>query len=210
MFDTALGYNSVTPNQTPTPGNPFVGFAQHYAFGGDYYGISSPALSAVLTINGVSLTINPNWNGTVYSVNDGGLNHMSGQAHEAMYSNDNGTVRTFNQSYGYVYNYEGSLPASITSSISTPFSYSVQPNDMAIGVFQFTNFDAHTNEINWGSVVSGQASITTLTVEVVNPVPLRPSTWPMMILGLAGIGFITYRRRRGAKADLGCQPDLVR
>jgi hypothetical protein len=30
----------------------------------------------------------------------------------------------------------------------------------------------------------------------VSAVPLGPSTWPMMVLGFAGVGFMAYRRSR--------------
>ena len=44
------------------------------------------------------------------------------------------------------------------------------------------------------SIVSGSS---TLTISQVAAVP-EPSTWAMMILGFAGIGAMTYRRRRAA------------
>lgn len=48
--------------------------------------------------------------------------------------------------------------------------------------------------------------ITTLdnfTTEILAPVP-EPSTWAMMILGFAGVGFMTYRRRKGAGRAVAC------
>ena len=45
-------------------------------------------------------------------------------------------------------------------------------------------FEGQTNQINWDNVV-------------LTAVP-EPSTWAMMVLGFAGVGFMTYRRRRVA------------
>jgi hypothetical protein len=51
--------------------------------------------------------------------------------------------------------------------------------------------------INWGSGDHAD----TLTVDVAGPpaVP-EPSTWAMMALGFAGLGFLGYRKTRGALA----------
>jgi len=38
-----------------------------------------------------------------------------------------------------------------------------------------------------------------LSTSLVAPIP-EPSTWAMMILGFAGVGFMAYRRRRGTTA----------
>lgn len=46
------------------------------------------------------------------------------------------------------------------------------------------------------SITSGPA---TLTISAVAAVP-EPSTWAMMILGFAGVGFMAYRRRNQAAA----------
>jgi PEP-CTERM motif len=42
-------------------------------------------------------------------------------------------------------------------------------------------------------------TLLTTTVTLTNGVP-EPSTWVMMILGFAGIGFMTYRRRNQSSA----------
>jgi hypothetical protein len=47
-------------------------------------------------------------------------------------------------------------------------------------------YPGQTNQINWDNVV-------------ISAVP-EPSTWAMMILGFAGIGFMAYRRRNQAAA----------
>jgi hypothetical protein len=42
-----------------------------------------------------------------------------------------------------------------------------------------------------------QSNLYSVTVTDVGAVP-EPSTWAMMILGFAGVGFMTYRRRKTA------------
>jgi hypothetical protein len=46
-------------------------------------------------------------------------------------------------------------------------------------------------------LVDGNGRFSTTTFDTVAAVP-EPSTWGMMILGFAGIGFMTYRRRSSA------------
>ena len=48
-------------------------------------------------------------------------------------------------------------------------------------------------------LVDGNGRFSTLTTPSIAAVP-EPSTWAMMILGFAGIGFMTYRRRNSALA----------
>jgi hypothetical protein len=55
-------------------------------------------------------------------------------------------------------------------------------------IFMSFTHEAVTN--NWFAVGDVQR-----TVESAAPVPLGHSTWPMMILGLVGLGFMAYRRR---------------
>jgi hypothetical protein len=46
---------------------------------------------------------------------------------------------------------------------------------------------------SWNAVGDAQR-----TVETVAPAVPEPSTWAMMILGFAGVGYVAYRRRRTA------------
>jgi hypothetical protein len=48
-----------------------------------------------------------------------------------------------------------------------------------------------------GAINTGQLTATVVDPVVVAPVP-EPSTWAMMLLGFAGIGAMTYRRRKSA------------
>jgi hypothetical protein len=48
-------------------------------------------------------------------------------------------------------------------------------------------------------VNSGNGLVTIDLISPITPVP-EPSTWAMMILGFAGVGFMAYRRRNQAAA----------
>jgi PEP-CTERM motif len=58
-------------------------------------------------------------------------------------------------------------------------SFSLQVNDLVLSTNRFQHIDAET--------LTG-----TITVAAVP----EPSTWAMMILGFAGVGYMTYRRRK--------------
>ena len=84
---------------------------------------------------------------------------------------------------GYIYNNNASLPASIT----TPFMHTVDANDTQVGYYYL--------QIG-GSAEAIYANLATLTVsEHVGAVP-EPSTWAMMLLGFAGVGFAAYRKKK--------------
>ena len=76
------------------------------------------------------------------------------------------------------------MPASIT----TPFTHTVGSNDYEFfGTYYLANGAASETIY---------AYITTLTVsEHVGAVP-EPSTWAMMLLGFAGVGFAAYRKKK--------------
>lgn len=75
----------------------------------------------------------------------------------------------------------GDPAAPVITSLNTPFTYTyVQVNSFSnVGGFTFG-----------GDFLS----LTTTTVSLTDAVP-EPSTWAMMLLGFAGIGFLAYRRK---------------
>jgi hypothetical protein len=80
--------------------------------------------------------------------------------------------------------------AGVPSSIFIPYTYVAQPGDngnadflLAIGP---SGLDVHT-----------VASEVQVSVDGVGAVP-EPSTWAMLVLGFAGIGFMAYRRKNEA------------
>ena len=82
----------------------------------------------------------------------------------------------------------------LTASITAPFSYTVGPGDFAYANFQFYTYDSSIGKQT--DYTYGSAILSNLTVEVagISAVP-EPSTWAMMILGFAGVGFMAYRRK---------------
>jgi hypothetical protein len=67
-----------------------------------------------------------------------------------------------------------------------------------------TGFDDQTNGTNYvhpgdpnSAKIFVPVGLTDVTITLAGAVP-EPSTWAMMILGFAGIGAMTYRRRKGA------------
>jgi hypothetical protein len=146
----------------------------NFIFGGTAFGAPSPLVgAAVLTIGDVSIDILGNKVGEIVGTNNG-PNAFSQQLHRAYDANGFAVENSIS-------NFSGELPATIT----TPFVYHVTSNDG--GGSDFSAFGA-----------SGNLDVTTLIVSLspptsVVPVPLGPSTWPMMILGLVGLGFMAYR-----------------
>jgi hypothetical protein len=72
--------------------------------------------------------------------------------------------------------------------IGTPFSISAGPNDYVSGYFVLNAGDQ--------PLASGLLDATTLTVSSVVPSVPEPSTWIMMLLGFAGLGFAFRQSRR--------------
>jgi hypothetical protein len=81
--------------------------------------------------------------------------------------------------YFYNYLYSTTVSTPYPASITSPFSYTFQSGDInQSGFFYGTEqLILHSN-----------------TVTLTNGVP-EPSTWAMMILGFAGVGFMAYRRK---------------
>jgi hypothetical protein len=165
-FDTSLGYTYSSSDY-------------NYAYGGSEYGAGhpSPVLSSMITINGVGRAVDGSYHGWDYGYNIGGV---SRQIHIAENVSSGHTENLNND----IYNYNGSLPGSIT----TPFTHTVDAHDAyAYGYYSLSNGTGYE---------SIQAKLATLTVsEHVGAVP-EPSTWAMMLLGFAGVGFAAYRKRK--------------
>jgi PEP-CTERM motif len=176
VFNTALGDVFSSPST-------------NFAKGGTLYGFVSPALRATLTINGVTVSIGvPNYNAQIYGQNEG-----TTSAEQAVAQNMEGVagigVYTYNYVDNEVHSNTGNLPASIT----TPFTYTVNPmTDYATQDFQFETYNYNTDTFE--AYADGQLSAETLTVTVVP----EPSTWALMFIGFGGLGFAAYRKRRPA------------
>jgi hypothetical protein len=177
VFDTTLGDVVSTPST-------------NYAQGGTLYGFVSPALSATLTINGVTVSIGvPNYNAQIFGQNEGTTSAQQSVA-QNMEGSSSG-VYTYNYVDNEVHSNTGNLPASITTS----FTYTVNPaTDYAIQDFQFYTYDNGTGTLE--VYAYGELSAETLTVTA-GAVP-ELSTWALMLIGFTSLGFAAYRKGRPA------------
>ena len=174
VFDTNAGYASGLPSSPTT----------NFAYGGSYYGNSSPLLSNSLTIGGTyNYTITSTTADWIYGYNCGG-SYFSQQDHfAANYSAD-----FDNYLHNIVSNDTGALPATIDA----PFIYLIQPEDYQDAYFQlYSKFGPST-------AIQARLFKLTETVESVSALietPL-PATFPLFAAGLAGFGLIGWRRRK--------------
>jgi hypothetical protein len=169
VFNTSVGY---------TVGWPW----QQIAYGGSCCGAGSPALSATATVNGHSASIGP---GTEY----GEIYGFNGGPFSQQYDQDNNFTVADNV---YTYNYGASAvtsePTSLPAQIEGPFTYNTNPLDSSYNNVQIYTWNANTGAVSWA-----WADGTVSTLTIMPEVP-EPSTWAMMLLGFAGLGFAGYRR----------------
>jgi hypothetical protein len=126
-FDTSLGRT-------------FSSLERNFTVGGSTLGIASPALRSTVTVNGITQAIfTGNYYGQILGHNNG---FNSEQSHRAWFQNSAGNVYTSNDNLNYIRNYDGSLPASIT----TPLSHDVTLNDETYGYFRFWTYDYNTGK----------------------------------------------------------------
>ena len=160
----------------------------NFAYGGTVYGASvpSPSLGAYLTINNHREFIGGSYFGIISGYNDGSY---SQQNHAAGTVSFPGGIEHDDSVTTEIYNYSATLPASITSD----FTYNIQPGDTVSG-----SFDFYTYDFGVGALVNtyGNLDTTELSEKTgLSAIP-EPSTWSMMLLGFAGLGIVGYRRTR--------------
>jgi hypothetical protein len=102
--------------------------------------------------------------------------------------------------------------------VITPLNVTLTAYDgtTAVGTVAYTTADGLQHDANQNYVVlatsglltsvditstSGIGQMKQFNVSGVTPVPL-PSTWSMMVLGIAGLGFVAYRRPKKSRATL--------
>ena len=131
--------------------------------------ISNAATDVEITINAITRSIGSISSSLALNYHSGNQSHVQ---HEAYH----GT--TFSQyiTMGQTDNVNGSLPLSLTA----PYDFS-GPN--GTGFFRFE-----------GGTLALFTPTRVTSSEMAAAVP-EPSTWAMMILGFAGVGFVAYRRR---------------
>jgi hypothetical protein len=148
------------------------------AVGGSYYGVASPAVSASVTING-------------HTANIGGGNYIAEiwgsdgvQADYAWNIVDDGITYISNESW------DTTGGNNIPSSIIQPFTSLL---DGGAGFFMISTQDIASGQ--YDEFADGYVTLTGMTVGPVEAVP-EPSTWAMMLLGFAGLGYAGFRRAK--------------
>jgi hypothetical protein len=167
-YDTSLGYRTTSTTRDNV-------------YGGPYYGSTSisPVLSSMITINGIGKAVAGSYAGYLNAENNG----AGGYGEEYHYAGDASSAQAEVLS-SFISNTAGSLPGSLT----VPFTHTMDSQDYIKAYYSL-------NDYNLGSETIF-ADLATLTVsEHVAAVP-EPSTWAMMLLGFAGVGFAVYRKRK--------------
>lgn len=178
VFDTTLGETFSSPGK-------------NYALGGLRNGLQSPALSASITINGISFGFVPNNIGFINNINAAVFNNVfvSLIEHRANHFAPTGDVEAaiLTHNLRHFSLNEPTYP----SSLSQPFEHDVQFNE---DVFAILILDYHTFANHYTAFVNATLAPSHVSIEVAG-VP-EPSTWAMMLLGFAGVGYRVYRRRK--------------
>jgi hypothetical protein len=138
-------------------------------YGGSAYPLPNPLISAALVINGHTFSSNGSSSSELMV-----RNFAAFDAYTFVGDTSN---RFF---YTSIFSTNANAPS--PSSVNSPFSYSFQGGDLNSGFFVFD-----------GELLN--LSSTTVTLAAAAP---EPSTWAMMILGFASIGFMAYRRKSAA------------
>ncbi|MEH2608016.1 PEPxxWA-CTERM sorting domain-containing protein [Bradyrhizobium sp. AZCC 1693] len=172
VFDTSLGETLNSPGW-------------NYALGGSFFGSPSPALSATFTINNVSLDFVPNKLGFIQGIHDTGSLIQHDIKRLAQLGPTTETVNLIHRL--------DRLDSLFPSSLDGPFSHTVDSKD---GIFAIVDIE-YRNFVTGMYSAYVHARLTPTNVTISSGVP-EPSTWAMMILGFAGIGYGVYRRRKPA------------
>lgn len=168
VYDTALGIRSTNPYVSDT------------LYGGTSQNVSSPIVSAMLTVNGIRIA-------GPAGDNDSHTNYIREYMpfdYSTAYVLDN----VQDNAGGYLYNEVRSevIPSSVPPSIETPFTMT--------GHFQGGGY------LIRGAAVTNFAFGYDGTVTVAETSVPEPTTWAMMLLGLAAVG-LARRTLRGQPAS---------
>ena len=159
--------------------------------GGSSTGFTDPLVSASVTVNGVTENIPGLYDSELTLCSSSCPSTAAGSLtlYASDYSNGGPTGSTTNNRTYLVI--DGAFPSSIT-----PGSFTFTPSS-GVG---YISLSTAANSGN-GTVVDTyfEASLTTATVTVAASVP-EPSTWAMMLIAFAGLGFAGYRSWRNAVA----------
>ena len=94
----------------------------------------------------------------------------------------------------YLANLTGSVQGNNGKIEKIDFDNTPQAFSFAGGTFTLQVFDVSPFAVGKSNSIAGQIELTSVT-----PVP-EPTTWAMMLLGFAGVGFLAYRRKNQGPA----------
>jgi hypothetical protein len=104
--------------------------------------------------------------------------------------------------YSFVWN--GSAVTEWDKTGLNDFNWWLFSNTAGLDFYEFGNTTSNENDPTQAVVYRDGIYLTHGAINVAPAVP-EPSTWAMLILGFAGMGFMAYRRRKGARC---AYPDL--
>jgi hypothetical protein len=151
--------------------------AQSIAYGGSQFGVASPLLSASFNVGAGALIVTDTTLGPTSAETDGNNNGVFSKQEQYMQYYD-GKITN------YLMSYFQSNSTDITSSITTPYTYF----PVAAGYTALTEL-----YYNGSSVLDGDVLSVTATVGA-TPIP---AALPLFASGLAGLGLLGWRRKRG-------------
>lgn len=157
------------------------GGASNYIRGGSNVGgTPSPSTGVDVIINGVTFTMGGGFDALILGYNDGLSNGQSYRQNEAWSSSTQFVTAMLNGG-----------PLALPKSIEDPFAFA---GGTGTGFFRYINDQS----------IMTQALFTpaAVSLEIAAAVP-EPSTWALMLLGFAGIGYLAWRRNaRGVAAAI--------
>jgi hypothetical protein len=169
-MDTSKGNNLSTPTE-------------NLIEGGIVYGVESPMLSATLEINGKTADVGIGTSGTVQS-----FLGQPGVANQQTH-----LVQGINVMLLNVSDASGASVGKIPFTIDVPLTFTLDSSDTGFGEANFSS-----------SGISTALSLgpTQLIYQYPSPdgAAPEPSTWAMMLLGFAGLGYTGYRKTREPRA----------
>jgi hypothetical protein len=180
---TGLPFTLTIEYTTSLPGTYFSSPTINTLEGGSNFGLPDPIISSVLRVNGVS---SPNVTGSFDTFNEG-ANGNSGAANQIAFS-----VAESSNHYSIGFsNSLGSITGDIPATLDVPLSFTPGPDDAGFGSFGFPSTISST---------TGDFSPARLTYSIPTTGAPEPSTWAMMLLGFAGLGYAGYRKAREPRA----------
>ena len=165
--------------------------------GGTQIGSISPALSAQLTINGVTFDIGGAGYGYIASTIDAG---SSSQTHRADDDFNDNVIYGENILVTSI----DATPGAIPLSIDQAYIYTISGNETGQGSFQLLSEQANVPAVEYVHYAYGDLAPTSVTEAIledgpgIHPIPVPESaTWALMFVGFGALGVRLRERRRG-------------